>query len=561
MLRRMGILIFIGVFAVVLGAACTKDDAEDAAEALGFEITFDEDDVGAATPDGWHFMFAIKLDEDQAGLIDEDFAIDLSLLSPYIDFSEIDQMIAMAKVADIPGYGTRLRFANRLIVKDEKLRLDSDNNDLLGDSVGSDGAGTYAAYYADEQNGFIRGDVVDCDGDALEGLLAIITGSPFFTHTASNGSWALPTLEGKPQAYTVFGDDCACSGGAPCGDTNATPNPKDPDGTPDSETFDDETVVVDSGECVCCPPEPVDDDDDDMDDDDMDDDTSDDDTGDDDTGDDDTGDDDTGDDDTGDDDTSDDDTGDDDTSDDDTADDDTADDDDDDDDDDADDDDDDGTCVNFEDGSLSGWSFTSGCNLYGVSSDGYGTLFEDGSEGAYLYVSSGGSDVASCTLSATFDVPDGATEIEISYNFVSQEYEEWVGSIYNDIFTAIVQGAPDYLVNRTVNNIATDDDWLAIGDDSPAATIAGIAGSADAAFNPTSDDPHSNGPQLFDGILKWDANAGENPRGEPEDDNVGKTATVMLPEDQTTVTVLVTVSDVGDRIYDSAGAIDWMCFR
>jgi hypothetical protein len=441
-------------------------------------------------------------------------------------------MIAMAKVEELPGYGNRLRYANKLIVQGDALTLDTETLDLLGDSIGSAGAGTYAAYYAEVQNGYIYGKLVDCDNEAIGSALAVITGGPFFTYTADDGSYALPTLDGVPGAVTLSGTDCTCTAAAPVTNTNENTNPKSEADTPPSNQFSDNTNAVAAPDCVCCPPEPVTDDDDDNDDND----------------------------DTVDDDTTDDDDDDDNDDNDDTVDDDTTDDDDDDDNDDDNDDDVSGM-IDFEDGLLTGWDYTSGCQLFGVSNLAYGELFPAGDQQYYLYASSGGNGVASCTLTATVSVPAGATQLEISYNFVSQEYEEWVGSQYDDIFTVIIQGAPDYLVNRTVNNIATDNDWLAIAAADAAATIADIASSSDAQYNPTSTSPHSNGPYLFDGMLNWNNNAAQNPRGEPEDNNVGKTATVALPEGASTITIIVTISDVADTIYDSVGLIDWLQFK
>ncbi|MCL4234225.1 MAG: hypothetical protein KJ042_06875, partial [Deltaproteobacteria bacterium] len=118
-----------------------------------------------------------------------------------------------------------------------------------------------------------------------------------------------------------------------------------------------------------------------------------------------------------------------------------------------------------------------------------------------------------------------------------------------------------YLVNRTVNNIALDDDWDAILAADAAATIAQVGVSTDAVYNPTSPAPHSNGPGKLDGKLKWGSSDETTPRGLPADTNVGQTAIVDLPADMSTITIIVTISDVGDKIYDSVGAIDWFAFK
>ncbi|MCC6158361.1 MAG: choice-of-anchor L domain-containing protein [Deltaproteobacteria bacterium] len=534
---RFGFLMFLATALFAL-PACTddsQDDAEDAIEdALGLEVEFNSDDLGVSTPDGWNFLFAVKLEGDDVNLVVDDFKIDLTLLDEIdgIDLSEIDHMIAMARVDGLSGFGKRLRYANKMIIKDNILRLDNKAISLLGDSIGPSGEGWYAIYYADVQNGYIRG-TVECNGDPIEGAPAVVTAGGFFTYSASDGAWALPTLAGLPGVVTVSSDECVCASAVPVTDTNKNPNPKsdDPDDTPKCETFPDDTPTIDAEICVCCPPLPADDD-----------------TADDDTADDDTADDDTADDDTADDDTTDDDTADDDTADDDTADDDTS-------------DDDDSGGIDFENGSLDGWQVTSDCAIYGISGDAHGAPFPGGSEANYLYASSGGNMVPSCTMTLTTVVPDGMSELEISYDFISQEYEEWVGSVYNDIFTVIVQGSPEYLVNRTVNNVALVNDWSEIAADSAAATIAQIASSVDAQYNPSGSSPHSNGPYQFDGHLVWGGSGDTTPRGLPENDNLGRTATVALPTDMSTITIIVTISDVGDKIYDSVGAIDYLMFK
>ena len=130
---------------------------------------------------------------------------------------------------------------------------------------------------------------------------------------------------------------------------------------------------------------------------------------------------------------------------------------------------------------------------------------------------------------------------------MSQEWEEWAYSAYNDIGTAIIQGEFDYAINRTVDNVATADDWADV-----ALVVAGVDSSADATFNGTG--------EVFDGHLKWGSGESNTPRGGPEDDYVGTVATYPVTAGST-ITLLITVSDVGDKIYDTAMTIDWMEFR
>jgi hypothetical protein len=102
---------------------------------------------------------------------------------------------------------------------------------------------------------------------------------------------------------------------------------------------------------------------------------------------------------------------------------------------------------------------------------------------------------------------------------------------------------------------------MAVASDSAIATFSQIASSNDAQYNPTSTSPHSNGPYLFDGHLIWGGADTDTPRGLPDDANLGRTATAALPADATTVTIIATISDVGDKIYDSVGVIDWIAFH
>ncbi len=474
------------IFGVV---GCDEDSAAEAAKnALCDELGLvcDEDAVGVDTPDGWYFLFAKDLDEDQSSVIDQE--LEIPQVGTLVDFlgvdeDDLDQMIAVAKVEAVDGFGNRLRYANKVIYDDGAIKLDSETMEKLGDSIGSSGAGMYAFYFSAEQNGFVSGEVKDCSGNAKSGIQVTASDSPFFTYTGEEpeGGWALPTLSGKPAAVNFSdGDDCQGETSAPSTDTEEDPNPKtetcggdgeppcNVDDTPPNDEFEDETDNVDTGENEMedSPPE-----------------------------------------------------------------------------------EDLGDRIDFEDGLAAGWVFTTGC-LSGVGDQAYGALFPGGDEDQYLYISSGGDGVQSCTATVTVPVPSGATSMEISYNFVSQEYEEWVGSAYNDIFTVIVQGSPIYAVNRSVNNVATSDDWMDLAGD--AVTIAEIGDSLDAQWN--------DNPNEFDGGLKG-GDGESNPRGAPVNDNLGNTASVPLPEDFASITIIATVSDVADSIYDSAGLIDWIEFK
>ncbi len=469
---------------------CDEDDAAEAAKKAlcdSLDLICDAEETGVDTPEGWTFLFAKDLDEGQSEIIDKD--LEISGVDSVVDLIGIDeddltQMIAVAKVEAVEGFGNRLRYANKVIYDGGAIKLDSETMEKLGDSIGSSGAGMYAFYFAAEQNGFVSGEVKDCDQNAKSGILVTASDGPFFTLTGEEpaGGWALPTLDGKPATvHFTDGDNCQGEDSAPSTDTEEDPNPKteecgvdgqpdcNVDDTPPNDEFADETNNVNTGETQ------------------MDDTPAEEDLGD---------------------------------------------------------------RIDFEDGATTGWQFSGDCEITGVSDQAYGDLFPAGDESQYMYLSSGGSGVQSCTATVTVPVPSGATEMEISYNFVSQEYAEWVGSAYNDIFTVIIQGSPIYAVNRTVNNIASDDDWTDLSGD--ATTIAEIASSDDAFWN--------DNPNEFDGGLKGEEGE-QNPRGAPVADNLGSTATVPLPEGFASITIIATVSDVADSIYDSAGLIDWIEFK
>lgn len=463
MRKRYAFAMIALAMTMLMGAGCDEAAEEALEAATDLDFVLNEDDAGVPSPDGWTFLFGVQLDETQSKLIDQEFEVPLDVLESVVDLSDIEYMIGFAKKEALEGYGNRLRYANKLKIEDKKLMLDTAAVEALGPSIGSSGEGLYIAYFAQAQNGYINGTVKSCDGSVKPGILATASDGPFFTYSADDGSWALPSLSGKPAQINFTDGDCSGSTSQPSTE-DGEENPKDAEETPPIEELPDGTDSTDAGETELPPAD----------------------SGSGST--------------------------------------------------------DSGNCVALD----SGWSATGECVAFGVSNEEYDALFPDGDGADYLYATSSGNQVASCTLSTTVTVPDGATKIKATYNFLSQEWEEWAGSAYNDIFTLIVQGAPDYLVNRTVNNTASAGDWEDI-----AMAILGIDGSADAQYNGTG--------AVYDGQLK---NAGgEGVRGEPENDNVGKFATVNLPADMTTITVLFTVSDVGDKIYDSAGLVDSLCFE
>ena len=498
-LRTMAFILL--AFGAIWLAGCS-DLAEDALEeATDFNWDLDNEEANAPIPENWYFLFAVDLNEDQAKLIDQDFSVDVSLLADVVDLNQFGLQIVFAKVDKTPNGSDGLRYANKVLVADEKIKLDGQSLDLLGPSIGSSGAGWYVCFAATEPVGFITGEVTDCDGNAPpdDTVLVTATDGPFFTFARSEGSWALPSLNGKPAMVNFDAGDCAGATDAPVTDPEANPDPKDPGAEPDGENFDDGTdngplpdgtedegtnvVLTAKVNLSAFQPEGGEPGDNEL------------------------------------------------------------------------------GIYEFDDG-VASWSNTGDCfNIYNDADD-YAFLFPGGTDAGkyFAYISTGSptqSGLQACTVMRTFTVPEGATKIVVSYDFVSQEYEEWLGSAYNDVLTIQIQGEVGYIEHRTING---DNYWEQL---TPAqGDIGFIADSADAQYNPTNANPYSNGPYLLDGHLKWGSES-QTPRGEDDGDDVyGRVAEYDLPANNPpTITVLMTVSDVADAIYDSVLAIDYIAFE
>ena len=465
--------------AMLLTTGCGEDEAEDAiAAAAGIdELDLGCNEVDVPVPDKWSCLAVAKLgDEKQAEMMAQGFEVPLGPVSDIL--SDVKFVLVAAKMNDVEGE-SRLRFANKLKIDGDNLILDGETVEKLGDSVGPDGTGWYALLYADEDFGFVSGEVADCDGNKKAGILVTASSSPFYTSTAGNGSWAVPALGGSSVTTNFQDGDCtgSTSDPLPTSDGEEDTNPKcdgdnnlDPDSgecVPPSDDFSDDTTNIDAGDDEMGDPEPeapaaV-------------------------------------------------------------------------------------AAIDFEDGDLQGFS-SAAC--VGVDGTGYGTFFPDGGEQQYMYMTTGGNQAKTCTSTVALTVPEGATKLVISYDFASQEYAEWVGSAYNDLFTAIIQGEYDYIINRSVNNIALSDDWSDLSGD--AALAAGVADSADAQYNATG--------AVLDGHLKYGSGEGDTPRGSAEDNSLGQVAEFPVTAGEDIVLIL-TISDVADAIYDSVAVIDWVAFE
>ena len=94
---------------------------------------------------------------------------------------------------------------------------------------------------------------------------------------------------------------------------------------------------------------------------------------------------------------------------------------------------------NFETGDLTGWEMSGAADVV----DSFGPISPyEGDSMAMISSGNGAIGDASSALEQSFTVPADATKLVIHYNFVSEEYPEFVGSQYNDVFYATLH-TPD----------------------------------------------------------------------------------------------------------------------
>jgi len=168
----------------------------------------------------------------------------------------------------------------------------------------------------------------------------------------------------------------------------------------------------------------------------------------------------------------------------------------------------------FEIGDLSEWSKTGTCS----SLDSLGALVPQHRK-RMGYASTGPSgDQVAATLEKTFTIQSGVTSIPIKfeYNFVTEEYPEWVGTIYDDALR-ITLTAPD----GTETVLATES----------------VNGSS---FTMYTDSPAIDFP------------GGDNTVGQTG----WKPASAIIPVTQGSGTYRIKITDAGDDIYDSVVLID-----
>jgi hypothetical protein len=469
----------------------------------GYPWSLDEGDIGAESPRGWEFLFAIQLSQELSEIIDGDWSVDFDevedrmatvgsgLKKEGLDLTKIDDQVVMAKVHNIEGE-TRLHFATKLTFDGDVMAVDQDSVDLLGDGIGSRGSGWYAVFYSTVQNGFITGSVAPCAGVEVSDILVTAPGTGFYTRPAPSGRFALPAaqedenhLSGRPLVAVFQADECV--GMLPYAMTDSTlfPNPKcETAGAPNdcitaqSLSFDDGTTVaaaqfINLADDGFTPPAAQAD------------------------------------------------------------------------------------CVNcdFENGDASGWEYiavgesetTQGC--FGVADTAYEDLFPGGGESYYAFITTGGEGLRSCAAYRSLTVPEDASEIVIRYDFATQEYPDFSGSAYTDVFTAFVVGEFDPIIERTATDQALVQDFI----DMPQAaqTIAGIAESTDASY--------SEGGAVFNAHLRY-GESDDSPRGAFANDHIGQYASWSVTPGQE-ITIVFVISDVGDAYWDSAALIDSVSFQ
>jgi|GEM_PF-2600619 len=169
----------------------------------------------------------------------------------------------------------------------------------------------------------------------------------------------------------------------------------------------------------------------------------------------------------------------------------------------------------FETGDLTGWELSGAGDV--ITSLGPISPYE----GNYMAMISSGSGAvgdASSALEQSFTVPAGATTLTIHYNFVSEEYPEFVGSVFNDVFNATLH-TPDGSVEVAFEEVNS------------------------ANFQPVSGIPCGSGDCTW-GQTGW------------------LTASIDVSQwAGTDDTITLTVHDVGDTIYDTVVLLDNLTCR
>ena len=182
---------------------------------------------------------------------------------------------------------------------------------------------------------------------------------------------------------------------------------------------------------------------------------------------------------------------------------------------------------NFEDGFL-GWTRSGDGRV--ISQLGY----LDAAQGNYMGIISTGLGYTSETgnISQSFTVPDNATELKVRWNFLSEEFLEYIGSSYQDWFEVVLRSedfGEEILLSKSVDGIAAEYGASPPSDEFPEGIAGDLLGVSPGI--------------VFDqgGVYMTD--------WQSETFNIssykGKCVTLILRS-----------SDVGDSIYDTAILLD-----
>jgi len=174
----------------------------------------------------------------------------------------------------------------------------------------------------------------------------------------------------------------------------------------------------------------------------------------------------------------------------------------------------------FETGDLLGWTVSGTASS--ISSLGpINPIDRNGHKNRMGYVSTGPSaDYVSSILSQAFTIQSGVTSIPLKfdYNFVTEEYPEWVGTIYNDALFITMQTPSGNIVSLAQESVNS------------------------SAFVPVGGIDFPGGDNTV-GMTGW------------------KSVTVSVPVSEGPGTYRIFISDAGDDIYDSVVLLDNIRFK
>ncbi len=452
-------------------------------ERTGYDWSLSEGDAGVPTPEGWRFLFAFELDSTQLGMLDAIWSVNFdeidarlaenggSLAASGLDLSALEHQIALTK---IDKGASEARFVHKLAWDGAVMRLDDEAAPLLGDAVGPSGPGWYAAFAAQSEVGFAVGSVNStCVGEDPAAVRVTGGARSIAALARASGSYAVPAIREASAADWGRAATLVATGDG-CVGARAIP-------VTDTAAYPNPKCDVAGVGPGCATPVGAT----------------------------------------------------------------FA----------------DGTVVvtgadfdlatdaaaigasdacencDFETGDTTGWAVTSigeAGECMTADTDAYADLFASGGETAYGLLTTGGDGRTACLAARRIVVPDGATSLILSYDILTQDAPEWLGSPYADTAFAFVAGSTrGFAIDRTMEGGADGDDF---GDvPASAEALGGVATSLDATANAAGAvwDAHLAG----GGYATWPVYPGE------------------------TVTLVLGVADTADPYWDSALVVDFVRFE